>query len=99
MFTLITLSVLALLAGATFTVKKVLNKKREAISHTRKVYATEALDAYTNSCGKIFHSGRKTGKSTMMAELQETDLKFKKDTIKHIKRKKSTKSKHIKRFI
>lgn len=44
MFTLITLLVLALLVGATFTVKKLLNKERENIQHIRKEYTPEVLD-------------------------------------------------------
>ncbi len=44
MFTLIALLVLALLVGATFTVKKLLNKKRENIQHIRKEYTPEVSD-------------------------------------------------------
>lgn len=103
MFTLITLLVLALLAGATFTVKKLLNKKREAISHTRKVYSPEVLRAFEEACKleeKHFISGRQSGKSALMTSLVEHLDKCRICVkIKAIRRKKITKSKHTKRFV
>ena len=90
MFTLITLIVLALIAVTTFTVKKLLNKKREAISHTRKVYPPEILRAFEEAC--------------RLEDSEETYKDFHKRVMKllypkPIKRKKITKSKHTKRFV
>ena len=90
MFTLITLVLLALLAGGTYAVKKSLNKKREAISHIRKVYPPEILRAFEEAC--ILEGAEESYKDWYKIVMKTL-------CPKPIKRKKITKSKHTKRFV
>lgn len=105
MFTLITLLVLALIAGATFTVKKALNKKKEAKEESerlKRVYTPEVLKAFKDCEVREIHymSGRQSGKSalqtTIVEHLNNCRICIK---VKPIRRKKITKSKYTKRFI
>lgn len=91
MFTLITLVLLALLAGGAYIVKRVLNKKREAISHVRKAYTPEVLRAFE----KCY-----TADLCDEESYKDWHRRVKKLLCpKPIKRKKIAKSKHTKRFV
>lgn len=48
MFTLITLVLLALLAGITLKTKRILSKKKETVREVRKAYTSEVLNTYRN---------------------------------------------------
>lgn len=110
MFTLITLLVLALIAGATFTVKKVLNKKKEVKEESERlksVYTPEVLKAFKDCEVREIHymSGRQSGKSALQTTIVEhlnncrICIKVKPEEYHAMRRKKITKSKHTKRFI
>lgn len=99
MFTLITLLVLALIAGATFTVKKVLNKKKETKEESerlKRVYTPEVLKAY-EKCTDIQIVADNIHSILEVADIIENN-KAPTSVIKHLKVKKTGKSKHKKRF-
>lgn len=99
MFTLITLLVLALIAGATFTVKKVLNKRKgtkEEFERLKRVYTPEILKAFKDN------ANIQVVADNMPSALEVADIIANNEeptlVIKHLKTKKIVKSKYKKRF-
>lgn len=86
MFTLITLVLLALLAGITLKVKRILSKKKETIKHTRK---PTRKPRELNEWGE----GYKLKQNKPLEDSEEPSI-----TIRKIRKKKISKSKYKKRL-